>query len=93
MGGLELCKAIAAERPGVKALMMSGDRLGIEQARMNGLAFLQSRSPIRRFKIPLARCSVQSRLNVDRQAPATLPVPDPAYGARRRDAGGIASYL
>jgi two-component system, cell cycle sensor histidine kinase and response regulator CckA len=41
MGGLELCKIIAAERPGIKQLMMSGEVWGREQASMHGLAFLQ----------------------------------------------------
>ena len=41
MGGLELCKIIAAERSEIKQLMMSGEVWGREQASMNGLAFLQ----------------------------------------------------
>ena len=41
MGGLELSQTIAAERPGIKVLMMSGGVRGIEQVRMRGLPFLQ----------------------------------------------------
>src|SRR5260370_28440908 len=41
MGGLELCKNIAAERPGIKVLVMSGDLRGREQASMNGWPVLQ----------------------------------------------------
>ena len=41
MGGLELAETIAAERPGTKVLIMSGDLSGREQASMNGLLFLQ----------------------------------------------------
>ena len=41
MGGLELCKTIAAERPGIKVLMMSGEASCKEQVSMNGLPFLQ----------------------------------------------------
>jgi DNA-binding response OmpR family regulator len=41
MGGVELCEAIAEERPGIKVLMMSGGVGCREQARMNGLPFLQ----------------------------------------------------
>jgi DNA-binding NtrC family response regulator len=41
MGGLELAKAIAEERPGIKVLIMSGEPWGMEQASMSGLPFLQ----------------------------------------------------
>jgi DNA-binding response OmpR family regulator len=41
MSGLELCRIIAAERPGIKLLMMSSDLRNREQASMNGLPFLQ----------------------------------------------------
>jgi CheY-like chemotaxis protein len=41
MGGLELAETIAAERPGIKVLIMSGDLRDREQASMNGLPFLQ----------------------------------------------------
>ena len=41
MGGLELCKNIAAERPGIKVLVMSDEPSCEEQAAMNGLPFLQ----------------------------------------------------
>src|SRR5664280_2097815 len=40
MSGLELCRNIRAERPGIKVIVMSGD-LGREQVSMNGLRFLQ----------------------------------------------------
>ena len=41
MGGLELCKNIAAERPGIKVLVMSGEPSCKGQASVNGLPFLQ----------------------------------------------------
>jgi DNA-binding response OmpR family regulator len=41
MDGLELCKTLATERPGIKVLMMSGVASYKEQASMNGLPFLQ----------------------------------------------------
>ena len=41
MGGLELCKTIAAERPGIKVLMMSGEPWCKEQVAVSGLPFLQ----------------------------------------------------
>ena len=41
MGGLELCKTIAAERPGIKVLMMSGEASSKEQVSMSGLPFVQ----------------------------------------------------
>src|SRR3954453_9813093 len=41
MDGLELCKTIAPERPGIKVLMMSGVAPCKEQVSMNGLPFLQ----------------------------------------------------
>jgi DNA-binding response OmpR family regulator len=41
MGGLERCQIIAAERPGIKVLMMSGGVGGRERVRMVGLSFLQ----------------------------------------------------
>ena len=41
MGGLELCHTIAAERPGIKQLMMSVEVWGREQASTEGLPFLQ----------------------------------------------------
>jgi two-component system, cell cycle sensor histidine kinase and response regulator CckA len=41
MDGLELRKTIAAERPGIKVLMMSGEASGKEQVSMSGLPFLQ----------------------------------------------------
>jgi DNA-binding NtrC family response regulator len=41
MGGQELCQSIAVERPGIKVLLMSGGVGAQEQARMNGLPFLQ----------------------------------------------------
>jgi DNA-binding NtrC family response regulator len=41
MGGLELRKNIAIERPGIKVLLISGDNLGREQVALSGLPFLQ----------------------------------------------------
>jgi two-component system, cell cycle sensor histidine kinase and response regulator CckA len=41
MDGLELWQNIAAERPGIKVLMMSGDLWARERASMSGLTFLQ----------------------------------------------------
>ena len=41
MDGLELWQNIAAERPGIKVLMMSGGLQGTEQVRLKGLPFLQ----------------------------------------------------
>lgn len=41
MDGLELCKTIAVERPGIKVLIMSGVPSRKEQASMSGLPFLQ----------------------------------------------------
>ena len=41
MSGLELCRNISEERPGIKVLVMSGDLQGREQTSMNGLPFLQ----------------------------------------------------
>jgi DNA-binding response OmpR family regulator len=41
MDGLELCRNIAAERPGIKVLMMSGEPACKEQVSRSGLPFLQ----------------------------------------------------
>ena len=41
MGGLELCKIITAERPGIKVLMMSGEPWCKEQVSVSELPFLQ----------------------------------------------------
>jgi DNA-binding response OmpR family regulator len=41
MSGLELCRNIRAERPGIKVLMISDDLLEREQVFVNGLTFLQ----------------------------------------------------
>ena len=41
MGGLELCKTLSAERPGIKVLMMSGEPWWRELVFMSGLPFLQ----------------------------------------------------
>ena len=57
MGGLELCKNIAAERPGIKVLVMSGDLRGREQASMNGLPFLQ-----KPFTLTALRDSIEALL-------------------------------
>jgi CheY-like chemotaxis protein len=39
MGGLELCRYILAERPGIKVLVMSSEEQ--EQVSMSGLSFIQ----------------------------------------------------
>jgi DNA-binding response OmpR family regulator len=41
MDGLELCRIIRAERPGIKVLVMSGDLRGREHAAVNGSLYLQ----------------------------------------------------
>ena len=41
MGGLDLCRNITTERPGIKVLVMSGDLREREQVSVNGLPFLQ----------------------------------------------------
>ena len=41
MDGLELYRIIAAERPGIKVVMMSGDLLATGQVAVKGLPFLQ----------------------------------------------------
>jgi DNA-binding NtrC family response regulator len=41
MGGLELAKNIAIERPGIKALLISGDSLARDQVALSGLPFLE----------------------------------------------------
>ena len=41
LGGMELCETIAAERAGIKVLMMSGGLWGTEQVRMMEWPFLQ----------------------------------------------------
>jgi CheY-like chemotaxis protein len=41
MNGLELCRNIKPERPGIKVLVMSGDLREREQDSVNGLPFLQ----------------------------------------------------
>src|SRR4249919_1220120 len=41
MDGLELCKNISAERPGINVLMMSGEPSCKEQVCTTGLPFLQ----------------------------------------------------
>src|ERR1017187_7462313 len=56
MDGLELCRNLTNERPEIKVLMMSGALEGREQVSMSGLAFLQSRSPIRPCGMPSKRC-------------------------------------
>lgn len=40
MGGLDLCRKITAERPGIKVLMLSGDIREREQLSMNGFSVL-----------------------------------------------------
>jgi DNA-binding NtrC family response regulator len=41
MNGLQLYRIMAAERPGIKAIVMSGDLQARAQSEMAGLAFLQ----------------------------------------------------
>jgi DNA-binding response OmpR family regulator len=41
MSGLELCRNIRAERPGIKVIVISGNLRETEQVSMNGLTFLQ----------------------------------------------------
>jgi DNA-binding response OmpR family regulator len=57
MGGLELCHTIAAERPGIKQLMMSVEVWGREQASMEGLPFLQ-----KPFSVTALRNSIEGLL-------------------------------
>src|ERR1700694_3695009 len=57
VGGLELCQIIAAERPGIKVLMMLGGLQGIEQVRMKGWPFLQ-----KPFTAAALRGSIQALL-------------------------------
>jgi CheY-like chemotaxis protein len=57
MGGLELCRKIAAERPGIKQLMMSVEVWGREQASVNGLPFLQ-----KPFSVTALRSSTEALL-------------------------------
>jgi hypothetical protein len=49
---LELCQAIAAERPGIKVLVMSGGLQELEHVYMKGMPFLQkpfSGTALRKF--------------------------------------------
>jgi two-component system, cell cycle sensor histidine kinase and response regulator CckA len=39
--GVELCKTLSAERPGIKVLIMSGDLRAREQVMMSGFPFIQ----------------------------------------------------
>jgi CheY-like chemotaxis protein len=39
--GVELCKAVSAERPGIKVLIMSGDLRARERVMMSGFPFIQ----------------------------------------------------
>jgi DNA-binding response OmpR family regulator len=39
--GIELCKAVSAERPGIKLLIMSGDLPGREKVSMSSIPFIQ----------------------------------------------------
>src|SRR5580692_9132319 len=69
MSGLELCRIIAVERPGIKLLMMSSDLRNREQASMNGFPFLQ-----KPFSSETLKDSIE-----------TLLVPGPVFfGARRK---------
>ena len=69
MSGLELCRNIRAERPGIKVIVMSGD-LGREQVSMNGLSFLQKpftptalRDSIEALLGPMPNSLADGRLN------------------------------
>ena len=57
MGGLELCKTVAAERPGIKVLTMSGALRGREQLLTSGLPFLQ-----KPFTLAALRDSIEALL-------------------------------
>jgi DNA-binding NtrC family response regulator len=59
MDGLELCKNIVAERPGIKVLMMSGAPSCKEQVSMSGLQFLQ-----KPFTLTALRDSIVSLLGL-----------------------------
>ena len=65
MDGLELCKSIAAERPGITMPMMSGEPSCKEQVSMSGLPFLQKPFTPQHCGIPSKRWLVQSRLCSD----------------------------
>jgi CheY-like chemotaxis protein len=41
MGGMELCKTLASERPGIKVIIMSGALKWREQTSTSGFPFLQ----------------------------------------------------
>lgn len=60
MNGLELCRIVAAERPGIKVLMMSGDPKGSERVSMHGLPFVQ-----KPFSPKVLRASIESSLDCD----------------------------
>ena len=62
MGGLELTKTIAAERPGIKVLMMSGDLRDREQVSGMDCRSFKSRSPPRPCGSQSKRCSVHPAL-------------------------------
>src|SRR5664280_1750614 len=69
MSGLELCRNVRAERPGIKVIVMSGD-LGREQVSMNGLRFLQKpftptalRNSIETLLGPMPNSLADGRLN------------------------------
>lgn len=57
MGGLELCRIITAERPGIKVLMMSGEPWCKEQVSVSGLPFLQ-----KPFTLDALRDSIEALL-------------------------------
>jgi DNA-binding NtrC family response regulator len=39
--GVKLCKAVSAERPGIRLLIMSGDFRAREEASISGIPFIQ----------------------------------------------------
>src|ERR1035438_5808271 len=61
MSGLELYKIIAVERPGIKALMISGDFRNRQQVAIIGLPFLQK--PFSPAALPMAISVTLSCLN------------------------------
>ena len=56
MDGLELCRNLTNERPGIKVLMMSGALEGREQVSIVDCRSFKSRSPIRPCGMPSKRC-------------------------------------
>ena len=65
---LELCKTIAAERPEIKVLMMSGKLVGQNERQFIDHPSCESRSPQQPFGNPSKRCSDQFRVCDDGDA-------------------------